>query len=312
LAVVGKKLNNLFYFYFLKMSALSTQQDASNTMALLERLILCNVRLITYLSKKGLFPALCDNANPSRGVWLMYTAATPLLPRLRVLERAAEHRTLRGPEVLVVMQELVKPFFVQEAQWNGFSSNSLNADNLALFRQLSQNYNPLTHAIFIVEIAFGLPSENNVLQKIMLMEFTRGGERESAEDAFRSLPPPPITTLGSWVPLELRKSPLVRVKDTLMQNYPELYVQFASMDITSADPSQIKEKMEDMVKIIRARKNCSACGVVVEKRNRCSQCKMVIYCGATCQLAHWREHKNHCSLLADQYELFTDVADRDM
>jgi hypothetical protein len=39
-------------------------------------------------------------------------------------------------------------------------------------------------------------------------------------------------------------------------------------------------------------KNCSSCGTPAVMK--CSRCKVRVYCNATCQTAHWNEHKNIC------------------
>ncbi|KAK0449821.1 uncharacterized protein EV420DRAFT_766086 [Desarmillaria tabescens] len=40
---------------------------------------------------------------------------------------------------------------------------------------------------------------------------------------------------------------------------------------------------------------CEVCGE--KTTSRCSQCQSVSYCGATCQKAHWKDHKNFCRSL---------------
>ena len=40
---------------------------------------------------------------------------------------------------------------------------------------------------------------------------------------------------------------------------------------------------------------CANCNSIQEEMKRCSRCKMVFYCGPTCQKAHWIQHKNICS-----------------
>jgi len=46
------------------------------------------------------------------------------------------------------------------------------------------------------------------------------------------------------------------------------------------------------------------CGVCTENRNvkKCSACKMVGYCGVSCQKLHWHTHKKFCKQLAKDYE----------
>jgi len=40
---------------------------------------------------------------------------------------------------------------------------------------------------------------------------------------------------------------------------------------------------------------CSYCGKVSDKAlNKCSRCRVAEYCNATCQKAHWKDHKTEC------------------
>lgn len=41
---------------------------------------------------------------------------------------------------------------------------------------------------------------------------------------------------------------------------------------------------------------CANCNSMQEEMKRCSRCKMVLYCDAICQKAHWKQHKKICSV----------------
>ena len=43
--------------------------------------------------------------------------------------------------------------------------------------------------------------------------------------------------------------------------------------------------------------NCVACGIKTSKR--CGKCKLVHYCGGSCQRQHWEIHQHHCAILLD-------------
>jgi tetratricopeptide (TPR) repeat protein len=43
---------------------------------------------------------------------------------------------------------------------------------------------------------------------------------------------------------------------------------------------------------------CAACGKELDKPKFCARCKKVAYCGAECQKAHWKTHKNECAAAA--------------
>jgi sulfatase maturation enzyme AslB (radical SAM superfamily) len=47
------------------------------------------------------------------------------------------------------------------------------------------------------------------------------------------------------------------------------------------------------------KKYCRNCGKDTVKK-RCSKCKFAHYCDATCQIAHYRYHKNFCIGERDQ------------
>jgi len=45
----------------------------------------------------------------------------------------------------------------------------------------------------------------------------------------------------------------------------------------------------------KARAGCTQCLKPVDKEMRCGRCKLVIYCSAACQKAHWPDHKGYCA-----------------
>ncbi|KAI9034174.1 hypothetical protein DFJ74DRAFT_648498 [Hyaloraphidium curvatum] len=40
--------------------------------------------------------------------------------------------------------------------------------------------------------------------------------------------------------------------------------------------------------------SCEQCGTESDDLRRCSGCKVTRYCGAACQRAAWKEHKDNC------------------
>eukprot|EP01064_Diplonema_japonicum_P022754 TRINITY_DN328_c1_g1_i1.p1 TRINITY_DN328_c1_g1~~TRINITY_DN328_c1_g1_i1.p1 ORF type:complete len:261 (+),score=49.80 TRINITY_DN328_c1_g1_i1:60-842(+) len=49
------------------------------------------------------------------------------------------------------------------------------------------------------------------------------------------------------------------------------------------------------------RGTCSGCNKKVEKSLRCSACKAVFYCGADCQVSHWKsQHKAACKIFKEK------------
>jgi len=45
---------------------------------------------------------------------------------------------------------------------------------------------------------------------------------------------------------------------------------------------------------------CALCGAQAEKLKKCCGCKLVWYCGAACQKAHWQsKHKEECKSMVD-------------
>lgn len=49
-----------------------------------------------------------------------------------------------------------------------------------------------------------------------------------------------------------------------------------------------------MLPLTQVEKACIACGVKNTQLQRCSQCDCVTYCNASCQRAHWQQHKRLC------------------
>jgi hypothetical protein len=53
------------------------------------------------------------------------------------------------------------------------------------------------------------------------------------------------------------------------------------------------------IQTLELKARCSHCGEVAAELKRCSVCKHVSYCGAACQNAAWKKHKNTCVTLQE-------------
>lgn len=94
----------------------------------------------------------------------------------------------------------------------------------------------------------------------------------------------------SWLPK--RMWTLLRAERKSMAILLEKYTQPGMQD--RIPPSSANAAIKTAMYQAKSRHTCVGCKGMFEKMFSCSRCKDVRYCSATCQRAHWREHKTTC------------------